>query len=139
MGGTGETGSQLLRLRSANPAVEVVAVTSRSDAGTPLATMVPRRLRSAWDLTFSDPAAAGREILGQVYFVTPNGTAMQQAQALLAARVRVLDLTKDFRLPRGAGPGACGTGPYDSGGGSGGARDYCDQLELGRATGTARA
>src|SRR5690606_35761206 len=33
-----------------------------------------------------------------VFFATPNGTAMEQAPALVRAGVRVIDLSADFRL-----------------------------------------
>ncbi|MGL5632076.1 MAG: N-acetyl-gamma-glutamyl-phosphate reductase [Azovibrio sp.] len=97
VGGTGYTGVELLRLLAQHPKVEVVAITSRGDAGMPVAAMFPS-LRGRVDLCFEDPAKANLEACDVVFFATPNGIAMQQAPALLAAGVRVIDLAADFRI-----------------------------------------
>lgn len=97
VGGTGYTGSELLRLLSQHPNAEVVAVTSRADAGTPVAAMFPH-LRGRLDLAFAVPDEAPLQDCDLVFFATPNGTAMHQAGALLASGVRVIDLAADFRL-----------------------------------------
>ena len=57
VGGTGYTGVELLRLLAQHPDVELVAITSRSEDGLPVATMFPS-LRGRIDLAFSDPAKA---------------------------------------------------------------------------------
>lgn len=41
VGGTGYTGVELLRLLALHPQAELCAITSRSDAGTPVADMFP--------------------------------------------------------------------------------------------------
>ena len=41
VGGTGYTGVELLRLLAQHPEVELVAITSRGDAGTAVSTMLP--------------------------------------------------------------------------------------------------
>lgn len=97
VGGTGYTGVELLRLLAQHPQVEVVAITSRGDAGTPVAAMFPS-LRGRIDLCFEDPAKARLSECDLVFFATPNGIAMQQAPALLDAGVRVIDLAADFRI-----------------------------------------
>jgi N-acetyl-gamma-glutamyl-phosphate reductase len=97
VGGTGYTGVELLRLLAQHPQVEVVAITSRGDAGTPVAAMFPS-LRGRIDLCFEDPAKARLSGCDLVFFATPNGIAMQQAPALLDAGVRVIDLAADFRI-----------------------------------------
>jgi N-acetyl-gamma-glutamyl-phosphate reductase len=51
VGGTGYTGVELLRLLAQHPAVEIAAITSRGDAGTPVASMFPS-LRRRVDLKF---------------------------------------------------------------------------------------
>ncbi|TVQ91610.1 MAG: N-acetyl-gamma-glutamyl-phosphate reductase [Chromatiaceae bacterium] len=98
VGGTGYTGSELLRLLTAHPQVDIIAVTSRADAGTPVTAMFPH-LRGHLDLAFSDPEQTCLDNCDLVFFATPNGTAMRQAGDLLAAGVRVIDLAADFRLP----------------------------------------
>ena len=97
VGGTGYTGVELLRLVAQHPHVELVAVTSRAEAGTPIAAMFPS-LRRRVTLDFSDPASARLDACDLVFFATPNGVAMQQAEALLDAGVRIIDLSADFRL-----------------------------------------
>jgi N-acetyl-gamma-glutamyl-phosphate reductase len=97
VGGTGYTGVELLRLLARHPQVEVRAVTSRADAGTPVADMFPS-LRGAVALRFSDPAQAGLDRCDIVFFATPNGVCMQQVRPLLEAGVRIVDLSADFRI-----------------------------------------
>jgi N-acetyl-gamma-glutamyl-phosphate reductase len=97
VGGTGYTGVELLRLLAQHPHAEVVAITSRGDAGTAVSGMFPS-LRGRVDLRFEDPAKANLSGCDVVFFATPNGIAMQQAPALLEAGVRVIDLAADFRI-----------------------------------------
>lgn len=97
VGGTGYTGVELLRLLAQHPEVEIRAITSRGEAGTPVAELFPS-LRGRVSLPFSDPAGADLAGCDVVFFATPNGVAMQQAPALLAAGVRVIDLAADFRI-----------------------------------------
>ena len=97
VGGTGYTGVELLRLLAQHPEVELTAITSRGEAGTPVADMFPS-LRGRVTLKFSDPKDAPLDRCDVVFFATPNGIAMQQAAALLAAGVRIVDLAADFRI-----------------------------------------
>ena len=99
VGGTGYTGVELLRLLAQHPGVEVVAITSRGDAGTAVADMFPS-LRGRLDLKFEDPAKVNLKACDLVFFATPNGIAMQQVPALLEAGVRVIDLAADFQIGR---------------------------------------
>ena len=97
VGGTGYTGVELLRLLARHPGVELAAITSRGEAGTPVADMFPS-LRGAVGLKFSDPKDAPLVDCDVVFFATPNGIAMQQAAGLLDAGVKVIDLAADFRI-----------------------------------------
>lgn len=97
VGGTGYTGVELLRLLALHPQAELVAITSRGDAGTPVADMFPS-LRKRIDLRFVTPQEAALEQCDVVFFATPNGIAMQQAEVLVAAGVRIIDLAADFRI-----------------------------------------
>ena len=97
VGGTGYTGVELLRLLTQHPGVEVVAITSRGEAGLPVSDMFPS-LRRRVNLSFEDPAKADLKRCDVVFFATPNGIAMQQAPSLLDAGVRVVDLAADFRI-----------------------------------------
>ena len=97
VGGTGYTGVELLRLLALHPHAELTVITSRGDAGLPVADMFPS-LRGYVDLKFSDPATANLTACDVVFFATPHGVAMSQAQALLKAGVKIIDLAADFRL-----------------------------------------
>ncbi len=97
VGGTGYTGVELLRLLAVHPHVELTAITSRGEAGMPVADMFPS-LRGYVDLAFTDPANANLGVCDVVFFATPHGVAMSQAQTLLDANVKVIDLAADFRL-----------------------------------------
>src|SRR4051812_22545418 len=97
VGGTGYTGVELLRLLARHPQAELVAITSRGEAGTPVAKMFPS-LRGRVGLSFTDPATAGLEKCDVVFFATPNGVAMSEAARVLNAGVRVIDISADFRL-----------------------------------------
>lgn len=97
VGGTGYTGSELLRLLAQHPEVVVRAVTSRAETGMRIDSAFPH-LRGHCDLKFSDPDRAPLTECDLVIFATPNGTAMSEAPRLLASGVRVIDLAADFRF-----------------------------------------
>jgi N-acetyl-gamma-glutamyl-phosphate reductase len=97
VGGTGYTGVELLRLLARHPEAEMIAITSRKEAGMKVADMFPN-LRGRVSLAFSSPEQAGLEKCDVVFFATPNGVAMQQTRALLDAGVKVIDLAADFRI-----------------------------------------
>ena len=97
VGGTGYTGVELLRLLSQHPQVEIVAITSRGEAGQPVAQMFPN-LRGHVGIAFSEPKVDVLAACDVVFYATPNGIAMKQVPELLAAGVRVIDLAADFRL-----------------------------------------
>ena len=97
VGGTGYTGVELLRLLAQHPHCELRAITSRKEAGMPVAEMFPN-LRGRVDLRFSEPAASALDKCDVVFFATPNGVAMQEARALVSAGVRIVDLAADFRI-----------------------------------------
>jgi len=97
VGGTGYTGVELLRLLAQHPDADVRVITSRKDAGTPVAQMF-QSLRGRYDLAFCDPKDANLQDCNVVFFATPHGVAMSEARQLLAAGVRIVDLAADFRL-----------------------------------------
>ena len=97
VGGTGYTGVELLRLLALHPNAELTVITSRGEAGLPVADMFPS-LRGYVNLKFSDPAQVDLSGCDVVFFATPNGIAMQQTRELLAKGVRVIDLAADFRI-----------------------------------------
>jgi len=97
VGGTGYTGVELLRLLVVHPQVELVAITSRAEAGRPVADLFPS-LRGHLDLCFSDPNDGALERCDAVFFATPHGVAQATVPGLLNKGVRVIDLSADFRI-----------------------------------------
>jgi len=97
VGGTGYTGVELLRLLAQHPKVQLHSITSRTEAGTPVAEMFSS-LRGRVHLQFTTPDKANLHECDTVFFATPHGVAMAQAKELLAANVKILDLAADFRL-----------------------------------------
>jgi N-acetyl-gamma-glutamyl-phosphate reductase len=97
VGGTGYTGVELLRLLAQHPGVELRAITSRKEAGTPVSAMFPS-LRRHIDLAFTEPDAKALRGCDVVFFATPHGVAMNDSPALLDAGAKVIDLSADFRL-----------------------------------------
>jgi len=97
VGGTGYTGIELLRILARHPQTELVAITSRKEAGVRVEDSFPS-LRGALTLAFTDPDRADLRACDVVFFATPNTVAMAQTRALLDAGVRVIDLSADFRI-----------------------------------------
>ncbi len=97
VGGTGYTGVELLRLLLRHPQAQVRVLTSRTEAGKPVADMFPS-LRGHTDLEFSDLNLENLKQCDIVFFATPHGVAMQHAEELITAGTKVIDLAADFRL-----------------------------------------
>ena len=97
VGGTGYTGVELLRILATHPNVRLTAITSRKEDGLPVADMYPS-LRGHVALAFTSPDKANLTECDVVFFATPHGVAMAQAQELVSAGVKIIDLAADFRL-----------------------------------------
>jgi N-acetyl-gamma-glutamyl-phosphate reductase len=97
VGGTGYTGAELLRLLAGHPQAQIEVLTSRQEAGKRADQLFPQ-LRGLTDIRFSAPDAQALTRCQAVFFATPHGTCMQMAPELVAAGVRVIDLSADFRL-----------------------------------------
>lgn len=101
VGASGYTGMELLRLLLTHPGVELVAATSRQEAGKPIAAVFPRFSGAeAAGLPFIEPdpdaiAATGAQA---AFLALPHGVAAEIARALLERGLRVIDLSADFRL-----------------------------------------
>ena len=92
---------ELLRILLTHPAVDLVAATSRAEAGKRLDEVFPRftKARSA-ALTFCEPdpdqiAATGAQV---AFLALPHGVAAEIARAMLERGIKVIDLSADFRL-----------------------------------------
>ncbi|MFW2421070.1 MAG: N-acetyl-gamma-glutamyl-phosphate reductase [Porticoccaceae bacterium] len=97
VGATGYTGVELLRLLSGHPNVSVEVITSRAEAGRPVAELFPN-LRGISALVFSEPDEQQLANCDVVFFATPHGVAQATVPALLARGCRVIDLSADFRI-----------------------------------------
>ena len=101
VGASGYTGMELLRLLLVHPQVELVAATSRQEAGKPVQSIFPRfRGAPGATLSFIEPdpdaiAATGAKV---AFLALPHGVAAEIARALLERGLKVIDLSADFRL-----------------------------------------
>ncbi len=97
VGATGYTGVELLRLLANHPSVDVIAITSRKEAGKSIADYFPS-LRGFYDLIYQTPESVDFSQCDLVFFATPNGVAMKEAPALLEKGIKVIDLSADYRI-----------------------------------------
>ena len=97
VGGTGYTGVELLRLLAGHPQAELTAITSRSEKGRPVSALFPN-LRGIVNLVFTEPTVANLKDCDVVFFATPHGVAQSLVPEILAAGIRVIDLSADFRI-----------------------------------------
>ena len=100
VGATGYSGEVLVKLLLGHPRVTLAAVTSRSQAGKPLATVVPavRGADRGLKFTDSDATALAASDIDLFFLALPHGAAATYAKALVAAGKRVIDLSADFRI-----------------------------------------
>jgi len=101
VGASGYSGEELVRLLLSHPHVELVAITSRQNAGQTLAQVFPKFSNHplAKKLRFSEPSA---EILAKqaniIFLALPHGVAAEYAEPLVRLGSQVIDLSADFRL-----------------------------------------
>ena len=102
IGASGYSGEELVKRILNHPHVELVAVTSRQNAGLTLAQVFPKFASHPLTRTlrFSEPTNI--EALAQqaevVFLALPHGVAAEYAVPLLNAGCTVIDLSADFRL-----------------------------------------
>jgi N-acetyl-gamma-glutamyl-phosphate reductase len=97
-GASGYTGLELMRILARHPGVELTYVTSREYQGRPVAEVFPA-LADIVKLSFVEPDPAAIASATEVVFLAvPHKTAMEVVPKFLAAGVRVLDLSADFRF-----------------------------------------
>ena len=105
VGASGYSGEELVKRILHHPHVELVAVTSRQNAGQTLAQVFPKFASHprTKELRFSEPNI---ELLAKqadvVFLALPHGVAAEYAVPLLAAGCIVIDLSADFRLKSAA-------------------------------------
>ncbi|MEA3209361.1 MAG: N-acetyl-gamma-glutamyl-phosphate reductase [Chthoniobacter sp.] len=101
VGASGYSGEELVRLLIRHPGVELVALTSRQLAGQTIGQVFPKfaGMRYA-DLPFieSDVDKIVATGAGVIFLALPHGVATEFARPLVAAGLRVIDLSADFRI-----------------------------------------
>ncbi len=103
LGGTGYTALELIRILLRHPQVEIAAVTSRQDAGLRVSDSHPSLLGRCDGLLEQFDAAKLRAAGVQCAFgCLPHGASMAAIPQLLAAGIRVVDLSADYRLQSAA-------------------------------------
>lgn len=100
VGASGYSGEVLVKLLLRHPRVTLAAVTSRTHAGKPLATIIPavRGADRGLKFTDSDAAALAQTDIDLFFLALPHGAAATYAKVLVPAGKRVIDLSADFRI-----------------------------------------
>ena len=101
VGASGYGGEVLVKLLAAHPKVDLVAITSRSEAGKPVSQVMPQLRGSLDGLRFekSDPEAmAARDDIECVFLVVPHGVAAEYAGPIARSGKQVIDCSADFRI-----------------------------------------
>jgi N-acetyl-gamma-glutamyl-phosphate reductase len=100
LGATGYSGMELIRLLAMHPHAALCAVGSRQHAGQRLQHMLPGLATSplVLDDDPTDPRAWVERGVEVVFAALPHGVVAHRARAFLAAGLRLIDLSADFRL-----------------------------------------
>ena len=96
IGGSGYSGYELTRLLVHHPQVKLTQVISRTHAGRAVGEVYPK-LQGHTNLHYSESLNLDINV-DLVFFATPNGIAMKQAETLLDAGIKLIDMAADFRL-----------------------------------------
>ncbi|MEE2709895.1 MAG: N-acetyl-gamma-glutamyl-phosphate reductase [Gemmatimonadota bacterium] len=99
VGATGYTGIELYGLVSRHPQLQVAFATSEQYRGQQLSEVFPHINRNH-DITLTHVGDIGGVLVDVVFFCTPDGVAMEQAPRFLGRRVRVIDVSPDFRFDK---------------------------------------
>jgi N-acetyl-gamma-glutamyl-phosphate reductase len=100
LGASGYVGAELVRLLSAHPGAELLALGSRQHAGRGFPDVWPSMpgVGVVLDDDVTDPAAWADQGVEVVFSALPHGAFAARAEAFLAAGLSVVDLSADFRL-----------------------------------------
>ena len=101
VGASGFSGEELISRLLQHPHAKLVAVTSRQYAGQTLAQVFPNFASNpvADTLQFVEPNTASLAEAAEVVFLAlPHGVAAEFAKPLIDAKIKVIDLSADFRL-----------------------------------------
>ncbi len=101
VGASGYSGQELIRLLMRHPYVDLACVTSRQYEGRTIAEVYPRFARHRFSDRKFAPATVEAVVASGATFAflaLPHGLAHEFAAPLLAAGIRLIDLSADFRL-----------------------------------------
>ncbi|TCO94124.1 N-acetyl-gamma-glutamyl-phosphate reductase [Chthoniobacter flavus] len=101
VGASGYSGEELVRLLSRHPGVDLVALTSRQLAGQTVETVFPKFAGLRYSqLAFIESSVDKIVATGArtVFLALPHGVAAEYAKPLVDAKLRVIDLSADFRI-----------------------------------------
>lgn len=96
LGASGYTGAELLRILPQHPQVEIAALTGDSQAGHPIGDVFPHLAQAGLPDLLS-VSQVDFDTVDLVFCCLPHGTT-QEIVASLPERLRVIDLSADFRL-----------------------------------------
>ena len=99
VGGSGYTGSELLRLLCFHPEVEIKTVTSRKYEGKEI-WRLHSFLKGFYDLKFVNPELKYFDGCKAVFLAVPHGEAMNFAPQFLEIGIKVVDISADYRLDK---------------------------------------
>lgn len=101
IGGSGYTGSELLRILYNHPEVEITVVTSRKNEGKPISKTHPF-LKGFYpeDMKFVSPDIKNLEDCDVAFTAVPHGSAMNYVPMLLDTGIKVVDISADYRLDK---------------------------------------
>jgi N-acetyl-gamma-glutamyl-phosphate reductase len=98
VGGSGYAGGDLIRLLLTHKEANIVCITSRKLAGTPV-TKDHIHLKNLIDLDYTNPGVEDIDA-DFVFLAVPHTAAMQYAGKLKERGIRTVDLSADYRLPK---------------------------------------
>jgi N-acetyl-gamma-glutamyl-phosphate reductase len=100
LGAAGYAGIEVVRYLSAHPEIEPIIATSTAEAGRALAELYPALIGSSVaDLTFTAPDIERiADECDVAFLAVPHTAALDIAPKLIAAGLRVFDLSADYRL-----------------------------------------
>ena len=96
IGGSGYTGGELARILSRHPGISLEAMTSRQNAGRPIAEAMPF-LRGFTGLEFVERLPENGDF-DVVFLATPHTASMRLVPQLMERGIKVIDLSADYRL-----------------------------------------
>jgi N-acetyl-gamma-glutamyl-phosphate reductase len=97
VGATGYTGSELVRILTNHPDVEIAAITSQSRAGEAFSDVHPF-LQGIADQRLLSLEQLGEHELDLVFLALPHGVSMDFVRRAKGSAFKIIDLSGDFRL-----------------------------------------